>query len=524
MNDNKSQTQMDNTLYPANYDSYHRADARVGVPRDLQLTQADYERFRDFILDRIGLDFQEDKRVMLGRGLAQVMDFIGSANLDELYRRLNSLPTTSVLWDQVIGVLTVGETYFFRNTSHFDALAKHILPALVAEREHSNRRIRIWSAGCASGEEPYSLAMLLNETIPNLESWNILILATDINREALKKAQEGRYNAWSFRGVEKHVQDKYFRLGGNQFIISDKIKQMVSFDYLNLVRDPFPSLTNNTNAMDIVLCRNVTIYFGEPTTRAVIKKFHTCVVDGGWLIPGPSEPNMLYYTDFTARNFPGTVIYQKPTAIKPKPVFAVMPTLGALPSQPALTASPAPTPALARTTPTSAAAKTQAPDLYEQALALVHAGNADDALNKLYAKIDENAKFSPAYFTLGKIYANKGNLEEAQHWCERAIRLDKMHPEPYYTLSMVYQQHGLLDMAIEALKKTIYLDREFVLAHYNLAQIYRHQGDKLQSRRELQNVQRLLQTKPRQDPVPEGDGLIVARLLELVEGELALDN
>jgi chemotaxis protein methyltransferase CheR len=121
---------------------------------------------------------------------------------------------------------------------------------------------------------------------------------------------------------------------------------------------------------------------------------------------------------------------------------------------------------------------------------------------------------------LGKIYANKGNLEEAQHWCEQAIKEDKLHPEPYYNLSMIYQQHGLLDMAQDVLKKTIYLDRNFVLAHYNLAQIYQQQGEKSLARKSLQNVQQLLEGKPQNDLVPEGDGLIVGRLMQIVAGEL----
>jgi len=140
---------------------------------------------------------------------------------------------------------------------------------------------------------------------------------------------------------------------------------------------------------------------------------------------------------------------------------------------------------------------------------------------KLYEKLDQDATFVPTYYTLGKIFANKGNLEEAQHWCERTIKSDKLRPEPYYTLSLVYQQHGLLDMAIDALRKAIYLDRAFVLAHYHLAQIYQRQGDKVMARRSLQNVQRLLEGKPREELIPEGDGLVVGRLLELVENEMA---
>lgn len=482
------------------------------MSEEFELVRADYLRFRDLVLERSGLHFPEEKRRSLSRGLAQALQASTCTSLNEYYETLHISSSSGVEWDQLVSLLTVGETYFLRNKGHFNALTKHVLPEVIAQREHSSRRIRIWSAGCSTGEEPYSIAIALRELIPNLESWNILILATDINRESLRKAREGQYGAWSFRGVEKRIQDRYFRLNGNrQFAITGEIKRMVSFDYLNLVEDRFPSLTNNTNGMDVILCRNVTIYFTPKVTQKVLGQFRNCLVDGGWLIPGASEPNMVFYRDFEPKNYPGAVVYRKPAMIKtrakPAPAFK-LPTPAFKPLTPAFeTSVPAPPPPPA--------------DPYETALKSLEAGQPDEALVELYKKLDQDPDFAPTYYTLGKIYANKGNLEEAQNWCERAIKRDKLHPEPYYTLSMVYQQHGMLDQAISALKKTIYLDREFVLAHYNLAQLYQQQSNERLARRSLQNVQRLLKGKPTYEPIPEGDGMVVGRLLQLVEMGLA---
>lgn len=493
-------------------------------PRDFKLSQADYVRFRDFILERIGLDFPEDKRHLLTRGLAEVLSLTGTSSLDQLYVMLQSRAATNTLWDQVISALTVGETYFFRNANHWEALRTQILPDLMAQRERSSRRIRIWSAGCATGEEPYSVAMLLRETIPNLASWNISILATDINREALRKAQEGLYGSWSFRGVDRRIQDTYFKLDGKFYAIDERIKRMVTFNYLNLVGDKYPSLTNNTNAMDIILCRNVTIYFTPQVTLEVVGRFYETLTDGGWLIPGPSEPNMVFYGDFETRNFPGTVVYQKTRSAALRPAKPLNVFAPALPQVPAFVAA---TPAIkpnSRSAPAVRPLNTPpAPpvDPFEAAQQLIQDGRLDEALVKLYEQLDRDASFVPAYYTLGKIYANKGNLEEAQAWCEKAIQRDKLHPEPYYTLSLVYQEHGLADQAIEALKRATYLDRDFVLAHYTLAQLYQRQGDKPGAQRSLQNALRLLDSRPRDELVPEGDGLLVGRLRELIEHELA---
>jgi chemotaxis protein methyltransferase CheR len=510
-------------LYQPDYDGLHRAEPRPEVGQ-LVLNQSDYVRFRAFVQDRIGLDITEDRRHMLARALAEGMQTCACANLDDLHRILQLSSSTSPLWDRLVSALTVGETYFFRNTGHFDLLAKQILPELLADREHSSRRIRIWSAGCATGEEPYSIAILLNELVPNLDSWNISILATDINRDELSRARAGVYSAWSFRGVEKRVQDAYFRLNDQKlFAIAERIKRMVTFEYLNLVADPYPSLANNTNAMDIILCRNVTIYFNAQVTRKVLSNFHACLTDHGWLIPGASEPNMVFYDEFEPRNFPGAVIYQRPLAARTKLAFTPTARLSAAASPaPVVRPRPIERPAQAPSTLPDVKAPPPPPrDVYRVAVEFLHEGKADEALVKLYEKLDQDADFIPTYYTMGKIYANKGNLDEAQSWCERAIKKDKLHPEPYYTLSLVYQQNGLIDMAMDALKKAIYLDRSFVLAHYNLAQLYLSQGDEVAARKSLQNVITLLEGKPREELVPEGDGLVVGRLQELVQSALS---
>lgn len=222
------------------------------------------------------------------------------------------------------------------------------------------------------------------------------------------------------------------------------------------------------------------------------------------------------------------MIYQKTRAAAlraPKPINVFAPTL---PQVPAFTNTPAVQPArpIGMAAPavnvrTPVAPPKPAADPFDLALQLIQDGRLDEALVKLYEKLDRDAAFVPTYYTLGKIYANKGNLEEAQAWCEKAIQKDKLHAAPYYTLSLVYQEHGLVDQAIDALKRAVYLDRDFVLAHYTLAQLYHRHGDKLNAQRSLHNALRLLESLPRDQAVPEGDGMMVGRLRESIEHELA---
>jgi chemotaxis protein methyltransferase CheR len=296
---------------------------------------------------------------------------------------------------------------------------------------------------------------------------------------------------------------------------------MVTFDYLNLIEDRYPSLTNNTGGMDLILCRNVTIYFNAEVTQQVVNNFYNCLVNGGWYVPGASEPNLVTYKAFEHRSFPGAVIYKKAAPRLSDPVRTVPTfTMRPLPEYGPLAAAvqPPPAPVLIN----NGEPKQPQMDPFLEAQKLFESGRMEEALVKLYEKLDRNPNHVPAYCVLGKIYANKGNLEEAQHWCERAIGKDKLKPMPYFTLSMVYQGHGLQEQAIDALKKTLYLDPTFILAHYVLGNLYLQHGDKDLAHRSFQNAQRLLTGKPKEEPVPEGDGLIVGRLQELIE--MALGN
>src|SRR5262249_24082640 len=161
-------------------------------------------------------------------------------DLDALYAQLASAEGRPAL-DELLEALTIGETHFFRNRAQFAALESHILPELIARRRDT-RQLRVWSAGCASGEEPYSLAIAIERQLPDVADWQVLILATDINRQALEKARRGVYGAWSFREVPPEVQASYFIPRGREFEIVPRVRERVTFAYLNLAAEGYPSL------------------------------------------------------------------------------------------------------------------------------------------------------------------------------------------------------------------------------------------------------------------------------------------
>jgi chemotaxis protein methyltransferase CheR len=274
---------------------------------DSQLDDILYARFRDLLRERCGLDYPERKRADLAHGLRQTLAASKHPDLAALYE---DAAAGGPGWEAIVAHLTVGETYFFRNAPQFEALRQHILPELI-QRRQATRHLRIWSAGCATGEEPYSIAMTLTDLLPVDELWQASILATDINPLFLARARDGLYSNWSFRETPDAVRERFFTPEQNRWRLHPAIRQMVTFARLNLAEPCFPAILNGTYAQDIILCRNVTIYFDEATTRQLIERFHGALLPGGWLIVGHAEPQASAFPQLELHNFPQTVVYRK---------------------------------------------------------------------------------------------------------------------------------------------------------------------------------------------------------------------
>jgi chemotaxis protein methyltransferase CheR len=310
-----------------------------------RLANDDYLRFRDLILDRSGLHFPEQKRndfeIGLLKAWASAPDYLVDINAYYHFLQEAATPIAKAEIARLINHLTVGETRFFRNEAQFDALKNHILPELIwckrvlASSSGSYRpdalQLRFWSAGCATGEEPYSLAMLLRQLIPDIDQWHILIWATDINENFLTQARRGVYPNWSFREPNAlAMRSQYFTRREKYYQLQDNIRQMVTFARHNLITDMPVVSGHEPHSFDLIICRNVTIYFDNETTRQVIDKFYNALTDGGWLAVGHSEPSLIMHRRFQAKTFPQALFYQKcnqPTLPHTSPHLAsVMPS------------------------------------------------------------------------------------------------------------------------------------------------------------------------------------------------------
>lgn len=293
---------------------------------------------------QLGLHFPPERWPDLARALTKAAPTLGFKDGESCGRWLLESKFGEKRIESLAGYLTIGETHFYRDEKLFGVLEYELLPEIVDSRKDGFRYLRIWSAGCATGEEPYTIAMVLNRMFVDWRGWNVTILATDINKGFLQKAADGLYGQWSFRSVPDGVRERYFKVNGDGFALSPEIKGMVTFGILNLAKDPFPLAANGTESMDIIFCRNVLMYFTPETQQRVLANFFQCLVEGGWLIVSPAEACLITHKHLMPVNRPGVVLFKKETTAS-RPVFDFTTPVG----RPAV--KPAQTPALA--TPTT---------------------------------------------------------------------------------------------------------------------------------------------------------------------------
>jgi len=272
---------------------------------------AHYQHLKSFVIDTTGMVFYADMDEELARIIDKRMDATGSEGYDDYLELLSGRKAARRELDELVSELTIGETHFFRHKEQIDAVRDVILPQLI-EKNRAARRLRIWSAGCATGAEPYTLAIVLdNDFGVQLAGWTVEIIGSDINKKFLAHAQRGRFSEWALRNAPDDIRKNCFRPAGRQWDINPAFKKKVSFQHHNLVEAPFPSLLDNLFDFDLILCRNVTIYFERKITKKIIRQFHGSLADDGWLVVGHSEPDMKLFRAFRSVNAPGAVLYQK---------------------------------------------------------------------------------------------------------------------------------------------------------------------------------------------------------------------
>lgn len=451
--------------------------------KNKEIPQEQWQKFNQLVLQKTGLLFTDQKKLDLERGIMAVLSKSPYNNLDELYLALSS-NTQEQLFDELISEITVGETYFYRDENQFELLKEEVLPSIIQEAKTS-KKLKIWSAGCATGEEPYTVAILLKELLPNIDEWDILILATDINKKALAKAKEGVYSNWSFRGMPPYFK-RYFIQNDKNFHIRTDLKSLVTFTYLNLKDNLFPSFFNHTVNLDLIICRNVTIYLQPVVTADIFCRFYESLRPGGWLLLGASDPapNKLNFS-LQAKN--GTFIYKKEEKSPPKATTSI--------SEPLIK-------------PFKERQKQVQTELVQE----------ENKKQQIQFKVEQN---KVDLLAKARELLKQNKLKEAEALLQQHVAKNYAVPEAYFLLGLINEVNKSMEAAVDYLKKAVYLKPDYLEAHFILASVYKKLHQEEKALVHFKKVIKLSSGQPNlAQIVPGTNGLTYAHLKEVAELEL----
>jgi chemotaxis protein methyltransferase CheR len=502
--------------------------------------------FIRLIAEQTGLEIKAHDRASLSTKLLLRMRALKLSSPELYYQLLDAKTMESYQeWQNLIALLTNPESYFFRDQYQFNLLRNQIFPALI-QRKQANKTIRICSAGCSTGEEPYSLAILLQELIPDLEQWKLTILGVDINSVFLEKAKAGVYRSWSLRRLDPAIQQRYFRVVNDDYHIDPRIKQLLKFQTLNLVSDPFPQLSSEMREMDLILCRNVFIYFEESAIAKVLDKFYHTLQPLGYLLTGHAELHAQNLSRFQTQVFPESLVYQRPerqievAADSTQPELMPIESIGSsytsinsfleenkiktnnrrekvlIKDQPQkkiglqsnckdLIGSESPE--------TQAASPLTEKALLQRAEILLQQNAYNLALEQVNKALAQNSGNAYPYYLTAQIFAKIHDYEKAVYYCQQSLEIDAFSVFPYYLLANIAEQQGDLVEAKRLLKKIIYLDSYFVAAYFKLRNIYQQEGDEKRSVKMQQAIVNILTQLPSTMQIPELDNLTVGELI-----------
>ncbi len=502
----------------------------------LPLSSGDFALFQGLLIEACGLHFEEDRNQSLHLALWERLQRRGYDSYREYYNLLKFHPDGRFEICELLDLITIGETYFFRNKAQFNVLMNFVLPEILKRKSESgDQSIRVWSAGCSRGDEPYSVAIALREVLPSDQKWTVSILGTDINRNGLARAKDAIYGEKDIAHLPKEYLEKYFKPNGSTYVLSPDVRESVQFEYHNLVRDPFAN--EKMQMVDMVFCRNVTIYFNFQTTRRVIENFYHCLAPEGYLFLGHTETLWQITDKFERVEFPQTFLYQKKSSPvrkdETKP-FIPLPEIGieeltrsmsVLPSSGATLGEPLPRRLEGGIWTDEAGASKRSvqepvagfqgepgPPRQEQSV--------DRGSHSPGRAIRHGRNHILTYLADATLLANEAKYQEAAELLAKVIELDNLSVEAYYLLGVLSYKSGNLREAETQFRKVIYVTPHSPLAYFNLGNIYLYQRKFSEAAREFRNAIRLSEKRPKNEQIQFCEDFTVDFLLRACRNNL----
>ena len=490
----------------------------------LPLSPDDFGLFQKLLIEASGLRFDEGRYQVLQHALWQRLQHRGYDSYREYYNLLKFHPEGRLEIRELFDLVTIGETYFFRNKAQFDVLMRFVLPEIIQRKVDSGDKcIRAWSAGCSRGDETYSIAMAMMEVFPSFEEWRISILGTDINRTGLACSEEAVYGEKDIGHLPKEYLEKYFKSQGSTYHLRDDVKELVGFEYHNLARDP--CLHETMQNVDIIFCRNVIIYFDSQTTERVLENFYNCLAQDGYLFLGHTETLWQITDRFERVEFPQTFIYKKrlgPIREEATRPFMAVPEIDI--ENLTLSAGPIRTFGDAALTSVEETGTEQKPEPFEQVEdSTLRVDKPPDAalLSSPDTKAAQDKNHILTRLAKATILANEAKYKEAADILGKIVEADNLSVEAYYLLGVLSYKSGDLREAEAQFRKVIYVTPDSILAYFNLGNMYLYQRKLKEAAREFRNAIRLLEKRPKDEQVRFCEDFTVEFLLRACRNTLA---
>lgn len=423
------------------------------------------ERLKQLVVTRTGHHYYADKDKLLYDRARERMRVRGVGSLEEYVGELER--GGSAEWRGLEDAITVGETYFFRYPDHFAALRDEVLPQLI-EARRDVRSLRIWSIGCSNGAEPYSVAIIIRQLLHNeADSWRISLTGGDLSEKALSAARAARYNAWALRTMGPEDRARYFDKDGQTWVLKREFRSMVRFERQNILDLLSPTPPLEWTGFDLILCRNVLIYFSPEQAVELSEALSKRLAPDGVLFLGHAEATL-------ATN---PALWQAmPRAAPTEFVHALQPLAAVQP----FVYAPLPLP--------------DALPMPFPAVALVEPAQDSDTIETIQE------------------LADAGAYEAAEQICARLIARSPTSARLQYYAAILRQVSDDAAGAEAALRRALYLDRSFVVAHYRLGMLMMGMGRTAEARRSLLTAARLTEALPGAEALPEGQGVSASDL------------
>jgi len=419
----------------------------------IDLSGRDFDRVRALLTEKAGLVFDESRRDSLSYSLGERLTACGVDTIDAYLALLPSSPDEV---QALLNAVTIQETHFFRNPPQFRALRQHVLPQLIKRAAASGtRRLRVWSAGCSTGEEPYSVAMLLRELLPLTDGWDVKVVATDVSTRALEAARVGRYGSRALHTAPPEDVERWFIKQGDEYVVRPEVRELVEFRHHNLVTEAAPI----AEPIDLLLCRNVTIYFARDTTRRLMRQFHEALSEGGYLFLGHSETLWQINDEFRLVTLGDAFVYRRDSAADVAERRSILPDRrtgdDGLPPE-------------GERRVTKGDRRTSAWEVLTKPRVL-----------PFPRRLPPAEPVSPAVDPLDEVRAalREGRYAEAASLAAAVSRTETLRADAYYLHGLALANLGRDADALVELRKAIYVDPMAGFAHFLLAGVLSRLGD-----------------------------------------------